>query len=212
MYPRGVAVAGVTAKLLYVCEEQRIQALTLLGEPRIVLPVPGAGTLCGIVCDGERRVYCTDMDTHVIHVLRLTHSERWQEKRREAILEAKLRKLLRGERAVEDDGEEEKAEQERREKRDQARTEQERQRDRAVMAVLTGTDVRQMLGLPQTANEAQIRQAIRLAMRLLHPDRSLNYALKGTPEQARLEAAFKKVNNMKDVERIESWMDFSHKL
>ena len=61
VYPRGVCVAGdARTSLLYVCEEARIQALTLLGEPRIVLPVPGAVSLCGIVSDGERRVYCTD--------------------------------------------------------------------------------------------------------------------------------------------------------
>jgi len=41
-YPRGVAIAN---GLLYVCEATRIQALTLVGEPRIVLPVPGASSL-----------------------------------------------------------------------------------------------------------------------------------------------------------------------
>lgn len=45
-------------------------------------------------------------------------------------------------------------------------------------------------------------------MRLLHPDRSINFALKGTAAFASLEAAFKRVNNMKDIDRIESWMNF----
>jgi len=93
IYPRGLTVAR---ELLYVCEQERIQVLTLLGEPRVVLPVPGAMSLCGIVCDHEGRVYCTDMDAHVLHVLRFTHDERWQEDRRKAIHEAKMRRWLRG--------------------------------------------------------------------------------------------------------------------
>ena len=52
-----VAVAGVTAKLLYVCEEQRIQALTLLGEPRIVLRCRRRHAVRHRV-RRRRRVYC----------------------------------------------------------------------------------------------------------------------------------------------------------
>ena len=48
-------------------------------------------------------------------------------------------------------------------------------------------------------------------MRLLHPDRSINFALKGAAF-ASLEAAFKRVNNLKDIERIESWMHFDKEL
>jgi len=203
IYPRGVCVAGHASKLLYVCEQTRIQALTLLGEPRIVLPVPGAGTLCGIVSDGARRIYCTDMDAHVIHVLRLTHHERWQERRREAIAEAKRRRALRGEGDEEDEDEEDEDEEAKRQRA--MRTDKEKHRDRAMFAVLTGTSVRGMLGLVETTNEAQIRQAVRLAMRLLHPDRAMNLTLKGTKKYDQLEAAFKKVNNLKDVERIEQW-------
>ena len=199
VYPRGVAIAGVRAKLLYVCEETRIQALTLLGEPRIVLPVPGAVGLCGIVSDGTSRVYCSDMDAHVIHVMRLTHGERWQEKRREAIAEAKARRAL----LANDDGYEPCGTVSH---QDAERYEKQQQRDRAVTAVLTSTSVRAMLGLPETANEAQIRQAVRLAMRLLHPDRTMNLSLKGTRQFDRLEAAFKRVNNLKDVERIDHWL------
>ena len=50
--------------------------------------------------DGAVRVFCTDMDAHKIHVLRLTHSERWREKRREAIEEARARRELRGDSAA----------------------------------------------------------------------------------------------------------------
>lgn len=221
IYPRGVCVAGVgSRKLLYVCEDQRIQALTLLGEPRIVMPVPGAVSLCSIVCDGRSRVYCTDMDAHVIHVLRLTHEERWQEKRREAINEARARRALRngetstGEGAGGDDDDnpwsvaERKAAKEA--TREAARTDLEGQRDRAIASVLGGKSVRKMLGLPAHSNEEQIRHAVRLAMRLLHPDRSINVTLKQSQPKAfaKLEAAFKVVNNLKDIERIETWMQF----
>ena len=67
-----------------------------------------------------------------------------------------------------------------------------------------------MLGLPAHSNEVQIRHAVRLAMRLLHPDRTINVKLKKVDPKAfaKLEAAFKVVNNLKDVERIESWMQF----
>ena len=220
IYPRGVCVAGVGArKLLYVCEDQRIQALTLLGEPRIVMPVPGAVSLCGIVCDGRSRVYCTDMDAHVVHVLRLTHEERWQEKRREAIAEARARKALRSgdssaSGGVEGDDDDPSCAAARKAAKDAsreaARTDLERQRDRAIASVLGGKSVRKMLGLPAHSNEVQIRHAVRLAMRLLHPDRTINVKLKKVDPKAfaKLEAAFKVVNNLKDVERIESWMQF----
>tara|TARA_B110000046_G_C12675013_1_gene266150 strand:+ start:175 stop:378 length:204 start_codon:yes stop_codon:yes gene_type:complete len=61
-----------------------------------------------------------------------------------------------------------------------------------------------MLGLHPTASVGEVKHAVRLAMRLLHPDRSINIGLKGTEEYRRIEAAFKKVNNLKD-ERIEAF-------
>ena len=90
IYPRGVAVAKSGAKpaMLYVAEQSRIQGLTLMGEPRCMVPIPGASNLCGLCVDGMR-VYCTDMDSHTIHLLRRTHTENWREKRREAISEAR---------------------------------------------------------------------------------------------------------------------------
>ena len=39
---------------------------------------------------------------------------------------------------------------------------------------------------------------MRRALRLLHPDRSMNMPLKGTPKGRQLEAAFKRVNNLSD--------------
>ena len=167
MYPRGVCVAGTgQRKLLYVAEDVRIQALTLLGEPRIVMPVPGAVTLCGIVCDGVSRVYCADMDAHVIHVLRLTHQERWQERRREAMAEARARKALRGEAGDGDAGGDEashaKSKAAQQATREAARTDLEKQRDRAIAAVLHGKSVRQMLGLPPYSNEEQVGRRAKL--------------------------------------------------
>jgi hypothetical protein len=198
-YPKGVTVAssGSAPPLLYVCEQTRIQALSLLGEPRIIIAVPGALNLCGICTDGAR-VYCTDMDAHRVHVLRLTHSERWREKRREAIEEAKARRELRG------GGSEGRNESDEQRKRAQERSEKERRRDRAVGAMLGGSSAHQMLGLPSSASEPELRQGIRLAMRLLHPDLAMNMTLKGTREYERIVAAFKKANNLKDI-RIEAW-------
>ena len=53
-----------------------------------------------------------------------------------------------------------------------------------------------MLGLREAASPSEVMLAIRLAMRLLHPDRSINLPLKGTPKGRQLEAAFKRVNNL----------------
>ena len=190
IYPRGVTVArsGSAPPLLYVCEQTRIQALTLLGEPRIIVPVPGAINLCGICSDGLR-VYCTDMDGHCVHVLRLSHSEGWREKRREAMAEAKARDALRAGGSGEAGGEA----QQRAEARRLERSEKERRRDRAVSSVLGNRAVHAMLGLPASATVGELEQGVRLAMRLLHPDLAINLALKGRAEYLRIEAAFKKV-------------------
>ena len=55
-----------------------------------------------------------------------------------------------------------------------------------------------------TASEAELLRAMRLAMRLLHPDAAINMALQGTPAGERVTSAFKRVNNLKDT-RIEQW-------
>ena len=53
-----------------------------------------------------------------------------------------------------------------------------------------------MLGLREGAGDSEVMLAVRLAMRLLHPDRSINLTLKGTTKGRQLEAAFKRVNNL----------------
>ena len=84
------------------------------------------------------------------------------------------------------------------------RSEKERRRDRAMDAVLKGRTVYAMLGMPKGSSEAEMMRAMRLAMRLLHPDLGINQALAGSKQGERLEAAFKRVNNLKDM-RIEQW-------
>ena len=44
------------------------QAFTPLGEPRIIIAVPGAGSLGGI-CTNGHSVFVADADKHVIHVM-----------------------------------------------------------------------------------------------------------------------------------------------
>ena len=53
-----------------------------------------------------------------------------------------------------------------------------------------------MLGLREGAGDSEVMLAVRLAMRLLHPDRTINLTLKGTTKGRLLEAAFKRVNNL----------------
>lgn len=155
----------------------------------------------------QLRVFVSDMDVHKIFVLKLTHSERWQEKRREAMEEARARRALRGEQRASASGEDERGDATRRvveATRQAERTEKENRRDRAVLAILRGRDVHSMLGLQGRPSEMELRHAVRLAMRLLHPDAAINIVLKGTPAGDRIEAAFKRMNNLKDM-RIEQW-------
>ena len=213
-YPRGLAIAR---DLLYVCEERQVQVLTTNGEPRMILPIHAASGLCGICTDGVRsssRVFVTDMDLHKIHVLRLTHDRRAMAAgaARDAEREAKLRdQLRRGAGAVGADdpnppgvggGEtedpnkvlhEQNAEEERKAKTSQ--------RDRLLQRVSTSpphAGLHRVLGLPHHADRPEAMQAVRLALRLLHPDRGMNLPLKGTVKGKALEAAFKRVNNLKD--------------
>ena len=75
----------------------------------------------------------------------------------------------------------------------------EAQRDLILQRVRTSpprASPQRMLGLREAASPSEVMLAIRLAMRLLHPDRSINLPLKGTPKFRQLEAAFKRVNNL----------------
>ncbi len=79
IYPRGVAI--LRDELVVVAERQRVQVLTLLGQPRQVLRVPGAERLAGL-CTATRQVtwtgvrplastflYVCDMDEGRLHEL-----------------------------------------------------------------------------------------------------------------------------------------------
>lgn len=83
------------------------------------------------------------------------------------------------------------------------------QRDRAMRRVLSAPALaspQRALGLPAEAAEHEVMQAVRLAMRLLHPDRGMNLTLRGSPKGRELENAFKRVNNIKD----RFWKEHGH--
>ena len=69
---------------------------------------------------------------------------------------------------------------------------------------VAGRDVYSMLGMGKGASEAELTRGMRLALRLLLPDAGINMPLRGTRDGERIEAAFKRVNNLKDM-RIEQW-------
>ena len=48
------------------------------------------------------------------------------------------------------------------------------------------------------SSEAEMQKEVRKLLRLLHPDFSINMALKGTKQHARIEAAFKKLSGLRD--------------
>ena len=48
-----------------------------------------------------------------------------------------------------------------------------------------------LLGIELSSTEVEVQRRLRLLMRLLHPDRSINLPLRGKPEGGRVEAAFK---------------------
>ena len=78
------------------------------------------------------------------------------------------------------------------------------ERDRAVKRILARSSktLREALGLRPQAADAQVTACVRKQMRLLHPDYSINLELKGTSRHARIEAAFKKLNHLRDRDRL----------
>ena len=67
-FPRGVAIAH--GAWLLVSESTRVQLLTLTGEPRQVLAVPGSVAMRGIATDGWN-AYVADYEGHAIHQLKI---------------------------------------------------------------------------------------------------------------------------------------------
>ena len=69
-FPRGVCIAH---GWLLVSEPQRVQLLSLKGDPLQLLEVPGAAALRGICSDGWRAYVC-DYEAHCIHVLKVDYA------------------------------------------------------------------------------------------------------------------------------------------
>ena len=76
------------------------------------------------------------------------------------------------------------------------------ERDRAVKQVLDrgSKTLKRAVGLRPLSTEAQVRKESLKLMRLLHPDFGINQPLKGTKQGARIVAAFKKLNDLRDKE------------
>ena len=170
----------------------QVQVLTLNGEPRIILPIPSAGGLCGICTDG-RRVFVSDIDKHKIHLLRLTSGRKTAATTARDADEAQQRQELRTRSrgggggggisraagknpsnsdlvgaddvgATDAGSADAAATLERRAK--------EEQRDLALRRVLgapSSAKLARVLGLPSHASPSELMQGVRLALRLLHP-------------------------------------------
>ena len=70
------------------------------------------------------------------------------------------------------------------------------ERDVAAQQVLESRSLVEALGMAD-ASEAEVGTRVRRLMRLLHPDYSINSALRGTKQQRRIEKAFKKLNSLR---------------
>ena len=126
--------------------------------------------------------------------------------------DAEWRGTTEDEFGVEDDGEESEAEAEEVEAIDVSEvTEEERQqaeqraakakeRDAAARRILAHSSrtLADALGLAADASDGEVARAVRNTLRLLHPDYAINVALQGTRRQARIEAAFKRLNGLRD--------------
>ena len=54
------------------------------------------------------------------------------------------------------------------------------------------------LGLQATATDAAVESTVRRLLRLLHPDYAINLSIKDTRQHERIEAAFKRLNCLRD--------------
>ena len=75
-----------------------------------------------------------------------------------------------------------------------------RERDVAAKRVLAHSSKTLMdaLGLEDDASDADVASTIRKLLRLLHPDYPINRACAGTKRYLRIEAAFKRLNGLRD--------------
>jgi len=81
-----------------------------------------------------------------------------------------------------------------------ARKAKARERDQAARRILARSSrtLMEALGLHEEASDAEVDSTVRKLLRLLHPDYSINLALKGTRRHQRIEAAFKRLNGLRD--------------
>lgn len=77
-----------------------------------------------------------------------------------------------------------------------------RERDVAARRILahSSRSLMDALGLAATATDSEIESTVRRLLRLLHPDYSINLSIKGTRAHARITAAFKRLNGLRDDE------------
>ena len=78
------------------------------------------------------------------------------------------------------------------------RSAKEVERDEAVRTILKARCLTDALGLTHAADESEINPRARKLLQLLHPDFPINLAIKGTKKQLRIEAAFKKLNGLRE--------------
>ena len=83
-----------------------------------------------------------------------------------------------------------------------ARSAKGRERDVAARRILahSSRSLMDALGLAATATDSEIESTVRRLLRLLHPDYSINLSIKGTRAHARITAAFKRLNGLRDDE------------
>ena len=102
----------------------------------------------------------------------------------------------------EDDGEEaEQAETEEARQQAASRRAKVRERDEAAQRILAHSSrtLTDALGLRADASDADVARGVRSVLRLLHPDFPINLRLvEGTRRQRRIEAAFKRLNGLRD--------------
>lgn len=83
----------------------------------------------------------------------------------------------------------------------QARRAKAKERDDAARRILaySSKTLTEALGLEVDATDAEVDSCVRRLLRLLHPDYSINLAMAGTRRQQRIEAAFKRLNGLRNT-------------
>ena len=81
-----------------------------------------------------------------------------------------------------------------------ARKAKAKERDLAAKRVLSirSKTLTDALGLAGNATDAEVESTVRKLLRLLHPDYSINLLIKGTRRHQRIEAAFKRLNGLRN--------------